>query len=310
MEILYRPGFAPAKMAHTLAGYVRRATDTRISSSADVLFVYRESALLGPVWLERVVMRNRPMVFDFDDAIYLPDASAANPWTRHFKGARKVAALCERAQHVTVGNQVLAAFAAKHAASVTVLPSTIDTDVYTVQPRPPNPRPVIGWTGSPTTVPHLLTLASALRRLRRELDFELRVIGGEVAMAGVDVRCLPWSAAREVEDLRPLDVGLMPLPDDEWSRGKCGMKALQYMALAIPPVVSPLGANRTIVQDGVNGLHATTDDEWVDALARLLADAPLRERLGRAARQTVEDGYSARVQAPRLARILKEAAAA
>jgi glycosyltransferase involved in cell wall biosynthesis len=309
LDVLYRRGHRWAKLGFTLNGYARRLAAT-LRGQADVLFVYRESSPLAPAWFERLAFRDAPVVFDFDDAIYLPDASAANPWTRHVKSARKVAALCRRSRHVTVGSNELAAFAAKHSASVTVLPSTIDTDVYTVEPRPPNSRPVIGWTGSPTTVPHLLTLAPALRQLRREVDFQLRVIGGEAAIDGVDLHCLPWSAAREVEDLRPLDVGLMPLPDDEWSRGKCGMKALQYMALAIPPVVSPVGANRTIVQDGVNGLHATTDDEWVHALARLLADAALRERLGRAARQTVEEGYSARVQAPRLARVLKEAAAA
>jgi glycosyltransferase involved in cell wall biosynthesis len=310
MDVLYRPGHLWSKATQTGRGYAQRAWRALSPGQTDVAFIYRELAPLAPVWFERLLARRTPVVLDFDDAIYVPDASTANLWTRHFKGRRKVEALCRGAHHVTVGSAVLAEFASQHARAVTVLPSTIDTDVYTVEPRPPNSRPVIGWTGSPTTVPHLLTLASALRRLRRELDFELRVIGGEVAMAGVDVRCLPWSAAREVEDLRPLDVGLMPLPDDEWSRGKCGMKALQYMALAIPPVVSPVGANRIIVQDGVNGLHATADDEWVHALARLIADASLRERLGRAARQTVEEGYSARVQAPRLARILKEAAAA
>jgi glycosyltransferase involved in cell wall biosynthesis len=310
MDVLYRPGRAWSKVRHSVRGYAARARRALSPGRTDVVFVYRESSPLAPVWFERLVVGRVPVVFDFDDAIYLPDASPANPWTRHFKGPRKVAALCRRAQHVTVGNEVLAEFASRHARAVTVLPSTIDTDVYTVEPRSPHPRPVIGWTGSATTVPHLLRLAPALRRLRREVDFELRVIGGAAAIEGVDVRCVPWSAAREVEDLRPLDVGLMPLPDDEWSRGKCGMKALQYMALAIPPVVSPVGANRTIVQDGVNGLHAAEDGQWVDALARLIADAALRERLGRAARQTVEEGYSARVQAPRLARVLKEAAAA
>lgn len=308
MDVLYRPGHSWAKLRHTAAGYAQRLR-RRPHRRADVVFVYREASPLAPAWFERFAFGGAPVVFDFDDAIYLPDASAANRWARHLKGPRKVAALCRRSAHVTVGNDVLATFALQHANQVTVLPSTIDTDVYRVEPRGANPRPIVGWTGSSTTVPHLLGVAPALRRLRREVDFELRVVGGEVAIEGVDVRCVPWRAATEVEDLRPLDVGLMPLPDDEWSRGKCGMKALQYMALAIPPVVSPVGANAAIVTDGVNGLHATTEDGWVDALARLLADPALRERLGRAARRTVEDGYSARVQAPRLARVLKEAAA-
>ena len=130
----------------------------------------------------------------------------------------------------------------------------------------------------------------------------------ELAIPGVDVRAVPWRAATEVDDLRPLDVGLMPLPDDEWTRGKGGMKALQYMGLAIPPVVSPVGANAAIVQDGVNGFHARSEDEWVARVGSLLADPALRARLGAAGRRTVEETYSAGVQAPRMARVLREAA--
>ena len=167
---------------------------------------------------------------------------------------------------------------------------------------------MIGWTGSATTVEHLRPLLPALARLKRQLDFELRVIGGAVHAEGLDVRNVPWNAATEVEDLRAIDVGLMPLPDDEWSRGKCGMKALQYMALGIAPVVSPVGANATIVRDGANGLHAATDDDWIAALGRLGRDPALRARLGAAARGTVEETYSARVQAPRMAHVLRGAA--
>lgn len=308
MDVLFRPGHTLSKIAQTLRGYSGRVVQRLRHRRPDVIFIYREAAPLLPAWFERLQAGRAPVVFDFDDAIYLPDASPANAWTRRVKSRGKVEALCRMARQVTVGNAVLAEFASQHARAVTILPSTIDTDVYRVAPRHANPRPVVGWTGSETTVPHLLALAPALRRLRRSVEFELRVIGGMVAIDGLDVRCVPWSAAREVEDLRPLDVGVMPLPDDEWSRGKCGLKALQYMALGIPPVVSPVGANGTIVQNVANGLHASTEDEWVDGLARLLADAALRERLGRAARRTVEDCYSARVHAPRLASVLRAAA--
>ena len=212
------------------------------------------------------------------------------------------------ARHVTVGNDFLAAYASRHSEAVTTIPTTIDTDLYRPAARPANARPIVGWSGSVTTVAYLQAMAPALERLRRRLDFELRVIGGSVAMPGIDTRPIPWRAETEVEDLLPFDVGLMPLPDDEWSRGKCGLKALQYMALGIPPVVSPVGVNAHIVQHGVNGLHARDDDEWVDRIATLLVDPGLRARLGAAARRTVEEQYSARVQAPRMARVLREAA--
>jgi glycosyltransferase involved in cell wall biosynthesis len=125
---------------------------------------------------------------------------------------------------------------------------------------------------------------------------------------GIPAQCAPWRPDTEVEDLRAFDVGLMPLPDDEWSRGKCGLKALQYMALGIPPVVSPVGVNTTIVRDGVNGFYARTEGEWVDRIALLLSDPGLRRALGQEARKTVENSYSARVHAPRVAQVLREAA--
>ena len=308
MEVIYEKGRTLSKAAATLRGYARRVGHRLRRQAFDVAYVYREVALLAPAWVERLLTIGLPLVYDFDDAIYLPDASAANAWMRHLKTRRKTEELCRRARHVTVGNAVLAEFARAQGPPVTIVPSTIDTDVYRVEPRSPGAKPLVGWTGSTTTLRHLLEIAPALRQLRRRIDFELRVIGGEVRLEGLDVRCIPWRAESETDDLRLIDVGLMPLPDDEWSRGKCGMKALQYMALGIPPVVSPVGANATIVADGVNGFHARTEAEWVERLATLIEHPALRARLGAAARRTVEDSYSARVHAPRMGAVLREAA--
>jgi glycosyltransferase involved in cell wall biosynthesis len=308
MEVLYEPGHVTVKARETLRGYLRRLAEALRRTSADVIFVYREAALLGPAWIERLLALRRPLVFDFDDAIYLADTSQANAWSRRLKSVNKVEAICRMARHVTVGNEFLRRYAKDRAREVTVIPSTIDTDVYQVRPRARNRVPVIGWTGSVTTVPHLMALAPALRRLRERREFELRVIGAKVDIEGLAVRCISWRAETEPADLRALDVGLMPLPGDEWSRGKCGMKALQYMGLGIPPVVSPVGVNATIVRDGVNGLYARTEEDWVDRIALLLEDEPLRRTLGQEARRTIEESYSARAHAPRVARILQEAA--
>jgi glycosyltransferase involved in cell wall biosynthesis len=309
MQVLYEPGHAAVKAREMLRGYVKRWSEAVRPLAADVIFVYREAALLGPAWIERLLAFRRPIVFDFDDAIYLADTSPANAWSRPFKSRRKAETICRMARHVTVGNEFLARYAQDRAREVSVIPSTIDTEVYQVRRREPNRVPVIGWTGSLTTAPYLMALAPALRRLREKHAFELRVIGAQVHIDGLAVHCLPWRAETEPDDLRPLDLGLMPLPDDEWSRGKCGMKALQYMALGIPPVVSPVGVNAMIVRDGVNGLHASGDDEWVDRLGLLLEDEASRLRLGQEARRSVEQSYSARTHAPRLATILREAAA-
>jgi glycosyltransferase involved in cell wall biosynthesis len=308
MEVLYERGHGMVKTRETLRGYLRRLGETLRLTSADVIFLYREAALLGPAWIERLLAFRRPLVFDFDDAIFLADTSQANAWSRRLKSRGKTATICSLAGHVTVGNEFLAGFARGYAREVTVVPSTIDIDVYQVRPRDRNSVPVIGWTGSATTAPYLDMLAPALRRLRGRLEFELRVIGATREIVGLAANCRPWRAESEPDDLRVFDVGLMPLPDDDWSRGKCGMKALQYMALGIPPVVSPVGVNTSIVRDGVNGFHARTEGEWVDRIELLLTDESLRCRMGREARRTVEQSYSHRVHAPRVARVLREAA--
>jgi glycosyltransferase involved in cell wall biosynthesis len=309
MDVLYERGYAATKVQAVLRGYFNRLVDALWRCSADVIFIYREAALLGPAWIERLLALRRPIVFDFDDAIYLADTSPANAWIRPLKSATKVETICRVARHVTVGNECLASFARDRAREVTVVPSTIDTAFYQVRPRARNPVPVIGWTGSATTVGYLNALAPMLRRLRQKWEFQLLIIGARVQLEGLTVRCLPWHAASEPEDLRELDIGLMPLPDNEWSRGKCGMKALQYMALGVPPVVSPVGVNASIVRDGVNGFHARTEDEWIDRIGFLLGDEALRQSLALEARRTIEESYSACVHAPRVARIFMEAAA-
>jgi glycosyltransferase involved in cell wall biosynthesis len=308
MEVLYEPGHKAVKIRETLRGYLKRTWEALRWASADVIFVYREAALLGSAWIEELFALRLPLVFDFDDAIYLADTSQANAWSRRLKSVTKVETICRVARHVCVGNEFLASYAKDRARQVTVVPSTIDTDVYRIQPRPSNRVPIIGWTGSVTTVRYLTALAPALRQLRQSLEFELRVIGAKTDIQGLSVRCLPWRAETEADDLRALDVGLMPLPDDEWSRGKCGMKALQYMALGIATVVSPVGANATIVRDGSNGFYASTHEEWIDRIMLVLEDESLRRRLGDEGRKTVEESYSAQVHVPRIARLFQESA--
>ena len=208
------------------------------------------------------------------------------------------------------GNQYLADYARQVNDRVTIIPTTIDTAKYTVEPRAENDVPVIGWSGSYSTAQHLSTLTNALRRLSERERFRLRVIGAQdFRIQGVDVEAMPWRSESEVADMRPFDIGIMPLPADRWSRGKCGLKALQYMALGVPTVCSPVGVNSEIIQDGETGLLASTDDEWVEKLSGLLRSADERARLGRAGRETVEARYSATVQAPRVLEIFQSVVA-
>ena len=189
-----------------------------------------------------------------------------------------------------------------------MVPSTVSLRQYRPRRSRPSGLPVVGWTGSHSSLPYLEALFPVLRQLRERLAFRLLVIGVEnVGVPGVEVETRPWRSDTEVEDLWDIDVGVMPLPDEPWARAKCGMKAIQYMAVGVPAVVSPVGANVEIVDRGACGMLAATPADWVSALERLLTDGGERARLGLAGRCRVENVYSAEAQAPRVAQVLREA---
>jgi glycosyltransferase involved in cell wall biosynthesis len=273
----------------------------------DVVYVHREASLVGPALLERIALHRRPrLIYDFDDAIWLPYVSPSNRYLSYLKMPSKTRSLCRLATAVTAGNETLAEFARRYNQRVSVVPSTVSLREY--RPRPTSiqePTPIIGWTGSHSSAQYLRLIEGPLRTLAAHRRFRFRVVGLEgYRIDGLEVECRPWRAETEVEDLWGMDIGVMPLADEPWTRGKCGMKAIQYMGVGLPVVVSPVGANRTIVEDGVNGLHATDEAQWVDCIGRLLDDSGLRTRLGARARRTVETNYSAEVQAPRVAAII------
>jgi glycosyltransferase involved in cell wall biosynthesis len=187
-----------------------------------------------------------------------------------------------------------------------VVPTTIDTDTYRVGPARETAVPVIGWTGSYSTAQHLDLLRRVLCELARREQFRLRVIGPSVyKLEGVDVDVVPWRSHTEAQDLAEADIGVMPLPDDPWSRGKCACKALQYMGLGIPAVCSPVGINTELIRDGENGFLANTTEEWIAKLTLLLRSAQLRRKLGLAGRKTVEERFSAISQVPRVHEVFR-----
>src|SRR5436305_8062793 len=299
---LYKPGRVPEKLKLVAEALRRRAADVRAARDYDAVYLLREAALLGPPLFERWLRRTGvPFVFDFDDAVFVPYVSPSNGYLSYLKFPGKTRAICRMAAHVMAGNQYLADYARQVNDRVTIVPTTIDTEKYTVEPRAENDVPVIGWSGSYSTAQHLATLTNALRRLAERERFRLRVIGAQdFRIEGVEVEAIPWRSESEVEDLRPFDIGIMPLPADPWSRGKCGLKALQYMSLGVPTVCSPVGVNGEIIQHGENGFLAATEDEWITVLTRLLKSEDLRQEVGKRGRATVEAKYSAESQAPRV----------
>ncbi len=310
-DVLYETRHFETKLKELGYSLARRLGQmTRRWAKWDLIYLYRELLPVGPTLLERwVAAQGIPVIYDFDDAIFLPAASPANQRFQWLKQPQKTGEICRLSTHVIVGNSYLAGYARRWTPKVTVIPTTIDTDVY--QPKGHveiRGVPIIGWSGSLTTVEHLQTAAPVLQQLARRCQFRLRVIGSQtVRIDGVEVEAGPWRAGTEVQDLTAFDVGIMPLPDDPWARGKCGLKALQYMALGIPTVASPVGVNEEIITDGVNGFLAGSPEEWIDKLSRLLEDAPLRARCAQEARRTVEQRYAAKIQVPRVIEVFEQA---
>ena len=306
--LLCKPGSMSRKLKLVARGLLRRLSLMRSIKNYDVVYIFREAALFGPPLFEWWIHHTGvPSVFDFDDAIFVSYKSPSNGYFSYLKFAAKTKTICRMASHVMVGNPHLADYARRVNDRVTIIPTTIDTEKYTLAAgRAASDPPVIGWTGSFSTVQHLDTLRGALARLAKQDPFRLRVIGTPTyQLSGVEVDAMPWRSDTELKDLGAIDVGIMPLPDDAWSKGKCGLKALQFMALGIPTVCSPVGVNTEIIQDGENGFIAASDDEWVDKLSRLLRSPELRARIGMAGRATVEKKYSAGVQAPRVYDVLR-----
>lgn len=307
--VLSRPGHLPAKAWGMARATVARLAHLRAAVDHDVLVVHRAAYWAGPAWLERTVATSgRPYVFDFDDAIWLRHTSGANAFFDRLKFPGKTAALCRDAAVVVTGSAYLAEYARAHAEDVRVVPSSIDTDAYDVRPRPNDARAVVGWTGSGTSLTHLEAFGDVLRALLQARPVELRVVSSRPPdLPGVPVTFRAWTPATEVEEVRAFDIGIKPQPDDAWSRGKCAMKELQYMALGIPAVCSPIGGSNESIADGVNGFLAATPGEWIAALTRLVDDPALRARVGAAGRRTVEERYSARASASAFAEALRAA---
>jgi glycosyltransferase involved in cell wall biosynthesis len=307
-EILSKKGYFMQKGQAVLEGMLKRRAEMRSVTNFDLVYVLRETALFGPAWFEKKITRSGvPFIFDFDDAVFVAFKSPANGYLSYLKFPSKTAETCRLAAHVMAGNSYLADYARRYNQNVTIVPTTIDTDKYKlVEKRADSSVVTIGWSGSFSTVQHLDTIREVFSELARDEKFRLRVIGTpDYEIPGVDIESLKWRSETEVEDLEKIDIGVMPLPDDNWSKGKCGLKALQYMALGIPTICSPVGVNSDIIRDGENGFLADGKAEWIEKLKKLLHSFELRQKLGAAGRKTVEEGYSAKSQAPRVFEIFK-----
>jgi glycosyltransferase involved in cell wall biosynthesis len=303
---LYRPGKLLARLPRLfLRALARLAAAFR---RADVVLVQREAMLFGPPLIEWLAarVRRRPLVLDLDDATWIAYHSPVyGRLATLLKWPSKSDRLIRWARVVTCGSPNIAAYAASLGADAVVVPTIVDTTAFRPRDTAPPDVPVVGWIGTHGTYPFLERLLPLFARLAREARFELVIIGSGRA---IDTR--PWRMEREAEDFRSLDVGVYPVGDDAWSAAKSGFKAVQYMASGVPFVMSPTGVCAAMGIPGETHFLAATDDEWLDALRRLIADPALRARMGRAGRAFAERHYSLDMHADALADAIRKAAAA
>lgn len=250
--------------------------------------------MVGLTWFERGIRKTKAkFIFDFDDSIWLMDTSEGNKKFEWLKDPEKTARNIRHANLVIAGNAYLADYARHYNNNVKIIPTTIDTDFH----KPlglKKDKIVIGWIGSLTTIKHFEYALDFLKIIKKKYPkVEICVVSdGIYSNNEIEIKGVAWSSATEVESINSFTIGIMPLPDDEWAKGKCGLKGLSYMACEIPTILSPVGVNTQIIHHGVNGFLASTTQDWVDCISQLIENPGLREKMGKSARQTVLQYYS------------------
>lgn len=296
----------------TLGQFFKRILESLLVLRANYVFIHREILPIGPPVLEWFIAKvlRKKIIYDFDDAIWLTDKKNEGALTRIMRWRGKVAIICTWSYKVSCGNEYLASYAKQFNKNVILNPTTIDTEnlhYFSPEKKEISSRShgnvvniesvnniTIGWTGSHSTLKYLEELSEVLIILENKYPQLSFVVIADVA-PGLSLQRLSfikWSKESEAKDLSTIDIGIMPLTDDEWTKGKCGFKALQYMAMQIPAVVSPVAINKVIVTDGENGFWCKRTEEWIERLSQLIEDSTLRKQMGAAGRLFVEQKFS------------------
>ncbi|MBL7196546.1 MAG: glycosyltransferase family 4 protein [Candidatus Omnitrophica bacterium] len=308
-KILYYRGNKLTKCIYFLSSCIGRAIDIVRAASYDIIFIHIEAFPFGPPLLEFIFyVMGKPIIFDFEDAIYLPspDKKSIFRWLRF---PRKFYLNINLSTHVLVCNNYLKKKLAAYNPNITVIPTSIDTVKFRPKDyKPSNGDLVIGWIGSHTTLPCLKLIIPALQKLSKKYKFILKIVGGgaEIEIPGVKVINEKWALQKDVENFQSLDIGIYPLPDNEWAMAKTPFKTIQYMSVGVPTVASCVGGNREIIEDGINGFLTSSEEEWIEKLSLLIENPQLRQKLGIAGRKTVEERYSLNINAPRFMEVLNK----
>lgn len=295
-SVLYKPNNTLQKLAGLVKGLFNRARLLFSLRNYSYVFIHREATPVGPPWFEWLAAKlfRAKIIFDFDDAIWLANTTESNNIVANYKWHSKTAQIIQWSYKVSCGNHYLQQYAQKYNAASFYVPTVVDTN-YKYQPLKDQQTPVvtIGWVGSHSTLPYLKLIEPVLQQLELNYSFEFIVIADQKPDIQLkSLRFIPWAENTEVESLLQVNIGVMPLPDTEWAKGKCAFKAIQYMALGIPAIVSAVGANTIVVPNEIAGFTCSGEQEWYERLELLLQDAQLRTRLGRAGKLWVEQTYA------------------
>ncbi|MDR0941645.1 MAG: glycosyltransferase family 4 protein [Bacteroidales bacterium] len=308
----YKKGAYFFKLLVFIKAFFRRMYHVCIAKQYNVIFIYREAFMIGTTLFERLLKRTGvPIIYDFDDSIWLNDTSEGNQNLAWLKKTSKTDTIISLANVVIVGNEFLAQHARQFNSNVFVIPTTIDTNYHKPNPafQQKEHTICIGWTGSETTVKHFMLLENVLLKIKQkygeQITFKL-ISNNLYENNALGVKTTFWNAQDEIAQLSHIDIGIMPLPNDEWSKGKCGFKGLQYMAMEIPCIMSAVGVNTEIIEHGVNGFLAHNDEEWEYYLTLLIKNGELRKVIGKRGRKTVEERYSIDSQKEKYVRIFNE----
>lgn len=283
------------KILFVFEGLLRRLALAFLLPFADGVYIHLNVVPIGPCFFERLyILLSKTVIYDINDMVHLKKTSEVNKIADRLKSAERYYLLMRKCQHVITCTPYLEKIAREYNSSVTTVFTTINTDrLVPVSRLHRGGQLAIGWSGSHSTVPYLNILDGVLKSLAQKYEFTLIVMGPDYfEMEGVETEVFPWSLDVEVSVFARMDIGLYPLPDDEWVKGKGGGKALQYMSCGLPVVATLAGCNADLIEDGVSGLLAKSIDDWYFLLQALIVDADLRSRLGRAARARVEKIYS------------------
>ena len=297
-----------SRMGEVITGYWRRLRALVRAKRYDLIWLEKEAFPFMPVLAERLLVSvGVPYVVDYDDALFHRYDGHNSPLVRSLLG-RKIDAVMRNAALVVAGNEYLAERARRAEARwVEIIPTVVDLTRYQVVPSACNHPLVVGWVGSPATSLYLRSIAFVFESLARELDLRFVALGASAeAVRGLPIEVWPWSEETEVQSIQAFDIGIMPLVDSPWERGKCGYKLIQYMACGKPVIAAPVGVNKAIVEPGVNGFLADSNEDWLESIRVLRAEPELRKTMGRAGREKVQKKYCLQSTAPRLIAFFKK----